>query len=199
MDYSKDLKQYYFPPARPHILELPPFQFIMVDGQGDPGSAPAYQQALQVLYGLSYGLKFANKKTGRDDYKVFPLEGLWWVENNAIDWYNKNSWSWTAMIQQPDFINVEEFKAAQAEAIAKKKDPSFNNARLETYHEGLCVQTMYYGAYADEHPTIMALHQFAADQGYTLHGKHHEIYLGDPRRTAPEKLRTVIRQPIEKR
>ena len=199
MDYAKDFKQFYNPPAKPQIIEVPEIKYIMMDGHGDPNNNPAYQQAVEVLYGLSYALKFANKKTGREDYKVFPLEGLWWALNNELDWFDKNKWFWTAMIRQPDFIGQEEFVAIQAETIAKKKDSTFGIARLESYNEGLCVQTMYFGAYSDEHPTIMALHQYAYDQGYTLRGKHHEIYLGDPRRTAPEKLRTVIRQPIEKR
>jgi hypothetical protein len=198
MDYTKDLKLFYNPPALPHIVEIPDFQFIMVDGQGDPNTAPAYELALQILYGLSYGLKFANKKTGREDYKVMPLEGLWWIDDVYGDWTDKSSWYWTAMIQQPEFIGQDEFIAIQTDMITKKKDAAFSNARLEVYREGLCVQILYYGAYADEHPTIMALHQYAHDQGYTLRGKHHEIYLGDPRRTAPEKLRTVIRQPIER-
>lgn len=199
MDYTKDLKQFYNPPVTTQIIEVPEFKFIMVDGQGDPNTAPAYKQAIEILFSLSYGLKFANKKTGREDYKVMPLEGLWWAANNEVDWYDKNSWHWTAMIHQPDFISQEEFAAIQSETQTKKKETAFGIARFESYNEGLSVQTTYFGAYADEHPTIMALHQYACDQGYTLRGKHHEIYLGDPRRSAPEKLRTIIRQPIEKR
>lgn len=198
MDYTKDLKPYYFPPKKPEIVEIPPFHFLMVDGEGDPNISPAYQKALHVLYGLSFTLKFANKRAGRD-YKVMPLEGLWWKDDPSGDWFDKSSWKWTMMIQQPDFVSAEQLTEAQATLSAKHKEPAYGTARLETYAEGLCVQVMYFGAYNDEHPTIMALHDYAHQQGYSLRGKHHEIYLGDPRKTAPEKLRTVLRQPIEKR
>jgi hypothetical protein len=154
---------------------------------------------MQALYGMSYTLKFASKKEMGIDYTVMALEGLWWADDmEAFTLEAKDTWYWTAMMLQPDHITSEFVEAARAELARKKDVPALPRLRYETFHEGLSAQIMYFGAYADEGPTITRMHAFIQDSGYTLSGKHHEIYIGDPRTAAPEKLKTVIRQPIRK-
>lgn len=172
-------------------------QFLMVNGHGDPNTSVEFQDVMGALYTMAYGLKFALKATGTD-FAVAPPEGLWWMEGTEFDMRDKNKWDWTLMIMVPDAVTPELFERVRAEAQRKKGLPMLARVRLETYHEGLSVQTLYFGPYSDEGPTISAMHQFIAEQGYVLSGKHHEIYLGDVRRTAPEKLKTVIRQPVKK-
>ena len=199
IDYKKKEKQFYLPKRTPEIIEIPKMKFLMVDGQGDPNRSESYQEAIQLLYSLSYTLKFyiKNNRLG-PDYTVLPLEGLWWVDNmEDFKTSSKDEWIWTAMIRQPDFMLNDHLSVALELASKKNDHLNFNRIRLEEYIEGLSVQVLYYGPYADEGPTIEKIHNFAFDQGYQLHGKHHEIYLSDPRRTAPEKLKTVIRQPIK--
>lgn len=170
----------------------------MVDGKGDPNTSQEYQEALGVLYGVSYSIKFNLKKESRVDYKVMPLEGLWWVEGNLnFGMEKKDKWSWTAMIMQPNAVTNNDVIEAKSQLQIKKRPVALPKVRFEAFKEGLAVQIMYFGPYSDEAPTIERLHAFAESEGYSLRGKHHEIYLGDPRRTAPEKLRTIIRQPIE--
>ncbi len=196
-DWKKDLKALYFPPqGKFTVVDVPPLSFLMVDGHGDPNTAPEYVEALQALYSVAYTLKFSLKKQGVE-FPVAPLEGLWWAPDTA-DFVagNKDAWDWTMMILQPDAVTAAVVEQAWAEASRKKGLPALERVRLETYHEGLSVQTLYLGAYADEGPTIASMHRFAEEQGYALRGKHHEIYMGDPRRAAPEKLKTVIRQPV---
>ncbi|MEN6409252.1 MAG: GyrI-like domain-containing protein [Anaerolineaceae bacterium] len=154
--------------------------------------------ALQALYGLSYTLKFQIKKDLELDYTVMGLEGLWWVPDmNDFTVDNKDAWLWTMMIRQPDQVTPEQFERARVDVIKKKGEGSYNQVRLERFEEGLCAQVMHIGPYAAEAPTIQALHAFIAAAGRTRRGKHHEIYLGDPRRTDPAKLRTILRQPAE--
>ncbi len=198
LDLKKQYKTLYAPSAKQFsILDVPPLQYIMVDGHGDPNTSKEYADALQTLYSLSYTLKFHVKKTLERDYAVMGLEGLWWVPDmKEFSITRKNDWDWTAMILQPDFITPELFEEAKRQAVAKGKAPLADKARLETYHEGTCVQIMYFGPYSDEGPTIANLHAHAAQQGYQLSGKHHEIYLTDVRRVAPEKNKTILRQPI---
>lgn len=172
-------------------------QFLMVNGHGDPNTSVEFQDVMSALYTMAYSLKFALKATGTD-FAVAPPEGLWWMEGAEFDLRDKNKWDWTLMIMVPDAVTPELFERVRAEAQRKKGLPMLARVRLETYHEGLSVQTLYFGPYSDEGPTISAMHQFIAEQGYVLSGKHHEIYLGDVRRTAPEKLKTVIRQPVKK-
>ncbi len=199
LDIKKQLKQLYSAPEQaPVIVEVPELEFLMIDGAGDPRSAQAYQDAVSALYGLAYGLKFALKK--RDpaaDYAVAPLEGQWWTEDVAAFSYDdRSNWRWCMMICQP-VAPPPELLAALAEDVARKKGlPAARQVRLARLHEGLAAQIMHVGPYAAEPPTIARLHEFIGAQGYRLVGKHHEIYLGDPSRTAPEKLRTIIRQPI---
>ncbi len=172
-------------------------QFLMIDGAGDPNTAPEYAAAIQALYSVAYTAKFTLKKTRGIDYPVMPLEGLWWAEDMTLFGVDgKDDWQWTMMIMQPDDVTPEVIEAARHEAARKKENPSLAQLRLAPFHEGLAAQILYVGPYASEGPTIAALHAFIKEHGYSLTGKHHEIYLGDPRRTAPERLRTIIRQPI---
>lgn len=199
VDFKKQLKHLYRPPAKNAVaVEVPVMNFLMLDGAGDPNSAPAYGEAVEALYAVAYALKFMIKKGPQAvDYGVLPLEGLWWVEDmRQFSVENKSAWQWTMMIMQPEYVTRELYEAALVQVEAKKKPPALGKMRLESYHEGLSAQIMHSGPYAAEAPTIEKLHQFIADQGYQRRGKHHEIYLGDPRRTAPERLKTVIRQPM---
>ncbi|HOW92496.1 MAG TPA: GyrI-like domain-containing protein [Anaerolineaceae bacterium] len=201
LDLKKQYRHLYSPSAKnPEIIVVPPLIYIMVDGHGDPNTAPEYGEAIQTLYSLSYTLKFHMKKSLGMDYGVMGLEGLWWMPDmTRFKSAPKSEWDWTMMILQPDFITQAFFDEARQLVRAKGKAASVDNARLETYLEGPAVQIMYLGPYADEGPTIASLHQFAIDQGYSLQGKHHEIYLSDPRRVAPEKMKTIIRQPVLKK
>jgi hypothetical protein len=199
IDLVKQLKHLYNPPKNQiTVVDVPAMSFFMVDGQGDPNTAPAYREALEALYAASYTLKFMLKQApdGRD-YRVMPLEGLWWTEGDgSFDFAHKDAWSWTAMIVQPDFITAGQAEEAVAKARAKRDLPGLARIRFERFEEGRAAQILYVGPFADEGPTIARIHAFIAERGGRLTGKHHEIYLSDPRRTAPEKLKTVIRQPF---
>ncbi|MCP4220951.1 MAG: hypothetical protein GY765_40355 [bacterium] len=200
IDFKRTLKEFYRPSAKKFsIVDVPSMQFLMVNGRGDPNTAQEYRDAVQALYPAAFTLKFMSKLELGKDYVVPPLEGLWWAEDMetfaVTD--DKSDWIWTAMIMQPDWITAEMLETAVQKAKKKNGDlPGFAKLRLDSYHEGLAAQIMYTGAYADEGPTIARLHAFIEENGYELSGKHHEIYLSDPRRTAPEKLKTVIRQPM---
>jgi len=201
-DIKKELKHLYRPSkAKFSIVDVPEMRFLMVDGEGDPNTAQAYQEALEALYSVAYTIKFTLKQDPQtEDYVVPPLEGLWWVEDVAqFTMADKDAWSWTMMVVQPEWVTPETVEEARVEAGRKKDLPALSGLRFEPYYEGLAVQILYLGPWADEGPTIARMHTFAEEQGYALQGKHHEIYLSDPRRTAPEKLKTVIRQPIAKR
>ncbi len=193
------IKQFYTPSIKlPQVITIPSFNFLMIDGHGDPNTAPDYSAAVSALYTLSYTLKFDLKKLGgTPDYKVFPLQGLWW-SSNMDDFLtgNKSNWDWTMMIAQPDWVTPEDIERAKVKALAKVTQSVLDRVRFEPFEEDLAVQLMHIGPYSAEAPNIARLHQFSFDQGYKLTGKHHEIYLGDPNRTAPEKLKTIIRQPV---
>lgn len=198
LDLKKEYRYLYNPSSKEcSIVDVPELQFLMVDGAGDPNTSVAYAEAVEALYAMSYTLKFISKQESVN-YTVMPLEGLWWTPNpDEFSMEDKSAWEWTAMMVQPEHITAGLVVAA-ADQVRKKKDPpALDRVRFERYREGLAVQILYFGPYADEAPTIERLHRFATDGGYRLRGKHHEIYLSDPRRTAPEKLRTVIRQPVE--
>ena len=191
----------YRPPAaQPEIIDVPPMQFAMVDGEGDPNTATAYRDAIQALYGISFTLKFMLKKARGADYRVSPLEGLWWAPDlKVFGSAAKGSWRWTAMIRQPDEVTFADFERARVELRRKRPSPAVDLLRLERFDEGQAAQIMHVGPYSAEAPTIERLHAFIHEKGHTFDGrrqKHHEIYLGDPRRAKPEKLRTVIRQPF---
>lgn len=205
IDLTKQFKHLYSPSTKePSIVDVPSFNLLMLDGHGNPNTSPEYVEVLEALYSLAYTMKFAMKKSTGIDFKVMPLEGLWWVQGAQSDQaefvkQDKDSWYWTMMILQPPVVTAEWVETARQQAQAKKDAPTrIAQIRFEKYHEGLSVQLMHLGPYSEEGPNIARMHAFALGQGYHLEGKHHEIYLGDPRRTAPEKLRTVIRQPIAK-
>jgi hypothetical protein len=197
IDFKKELKHLYGPSKKEFtVVDVPAMDFLMVDGHGDPNTAPEYADAVQTLYGVAYKLKFMSKKEEGLDYVVPPLEGLWWVdEMSEFTMKDKSEWDWTMMVMQPEFLTQEMLQKVLGEV---QDLPALSKLRVETYHEGLSVQIMYIGPYADEGPTIARMHTFIEENGYEPAGKHHEIYLSDPRRTAPEKLKTVIRQPIRK-
>ena len=198
LDLRKALKPLLSPsPKQPETITAPPMNYLMIDGHGDPNHAPMYTQAVAALYKLTYTIKFAYKKGQGLDYPVMALEGLWWAEDMtrfSVD--DKSSWLWTMLIMQPDLVTPSDLERAAAEARRKDDQPLLDQVRLERFEEGLCAQIMHLGPYAAEAPTIEALHGYIAESGHTLTGKHHEIYLSDPRRSAPEKMKTIIRQPM---
>ncbi|MHA1906928.1 MAG: GyrI-like domain-containing protein [Candidatus Thorarchaeota archaeon] len=188
IDHKKVFKEFYKPPKKPTTVDVPQFNFIMVDGKGNPNTAQEYADAIGALYGVAYTLKFAMKKTGSVDFTVMPLEGLWWLEGaSELDESRKDDWSWTAMIMQPEQVTKSSVDDAIVQVHEKKNLPSLPKLRFEEYHEGRSVQIMYIGPYSDEAPTIELLHEYAENEGFKLRGKHHEIYLGDPRRTHASK------------
>lgn len=205
-DLRKELGYLYNPSRKDaSIVDVPSMGFLMIDGSGDPNTSQDYQDALQVLYSLSFTLKFMVKKQQGIDYTVMALEGLWWMNEmgnrfGELDFTaDKNRWSWTMMMMQPDFITAEWVQQACAEVARKSNPPALAKVRFESFAEGKAAQIMHIGPYSAEKPTIEKLHHFIAEQGYVPVGKHHEIYLGDPRRAAPDKLKTIIRQPIAKK
>jgi hypothetical protein len=179
-------------------VDVPPLNYLMVDGEGDPNTSQAFQEAVEALYSLSYTLKFSLKKSPRAiDYGVMPLEGLWWADDpRAFHEADKSAWKWTAMIAQPEFIAAMEVDAALKEVRKKKNPAAIDRVRFETLGEGASAQVLHVGPFSAEGPTIQRMHNFIIEAGKQLHGKHHEIYLNDPRRTAPEKLKTILRQPM---
>ncbi len=201
VDLRKEWKELYAPSAKvAGLVTVPPMRFLMIDGQGDPNSSPAYQEALEALYALSYALKFAVKRAEGVDYAVMPLEGLWWAGGPAhfgLD--SRETWLWTAMIMQPEYVTQERVEEALAEVRTKKGLAACDLVRFAWLEEGLAAQIMHVGPYAEEAPTIARLHTYIAEQGCVPRDKHHEIYLSDPRRTAPERIKTVIRQPVARR
>jgi hypothetical protein len=210
LDLRKDLKYLYAPsPKNVGIVQVPRFQFAMLDGQIEAGEGPStsasFQEAMMALYGISYTLKFTAKllKENPIDYPVMALEGLWWIEGGVFDINKKDNWLYTVMMLQPDFITCEMFEAARNQVRKKRgESAALTKMRFEPFEEGLCVQVMHIGPYADEPATVERMKAFAGENGYRdlvgLGGKHHEIYLGDPRRADPTKLKTVLRHPIEK-
>ncbi len=201
IDFRKIMKPLYLPPTgRFTTIDVPPLRYLMINGKGDPGTSANYLSALQALYAVSYALKFMSKALGRD-YAVPPLEGLWWADDmGAFTSGKREDWRWTMMIMVPDWLEEKIVTDAIVAAKAKKGNPAIDQIRLETLVEGLCLQIMHIGSYADEAPVLQHLHhQVMPEGGYEFNGKHHEIYIGDPRKTAPEKLKTVLRQPVVKR
>ena len=201
VDFKKTYKELYNPSKKFVLVDVPPMQFLMVDGHGDPNVAQEAQEALEALYAVAYKLKFYSKKELERDYVVPPLEGLWWAEDmdSFTSGRDKSQWDWTMMIMVPDWVTAEMFTGAIEEVRSGKNPVALDKVRLERYHEGLSVQILHIGSYDDEGPTLAKMHhEFIPGNGYMMHGKHHEIYLSDPRRVAPEKLRTILRQPVGK-
>ena len=210
IDLKKELKYLYQPSAKKvEIVKVPSLQFAMIDGTiekgKEPGNSPAFQEATQALYSVSYTLKFMLKKrkTNAVDYPVMALEGLWWVEDGVFDISVKDNWFYTLMILQPDVITKDVFAEGLSEVKKKKgESPAISKLQLANFEEGLCVQAMHIGPYATEPATVERMRAFALENGYRdnvgPNGKHHEIYLGDPRKADPAKLKTVLRHPLEK-
>jgi len=198
LELRKTMKEFYNPPAGEAILvELPPLKYVMVDGNGEPGGE-SFQQAMSALYNIAYTMKFRSKRLLKKDYDMMAPEGLWWMKGKKIDMTRRDKWLWTLMILVPDFVTPKMFSEAVAEVRSKKNPPGLDRARLETLEEGTCVQIMHIGPYATEPESIAKMDTYAKEHGYKMVGKHHEIYLGDPRRAAPSKLKTVLRHPVAK-
>lgn len=204
IDYKKTQKDLYQPKTTPSIINVPEMTFIKVDGKGDPNTSPEYTAAIELLYGLSYTIKMGNKSVL--EYVVPPLEGFWSVDDDfrgsgaAIT--DKDKFMWTMMIRQPDFVTEDILEAAKATLAKKKPNIDTSKAKLKTITEGLCVQVMHIGSYDDEPATVAELDGFAIENGYAIDiddtRRHHEIYISDPRKVAPEKLKTIIRHPIRR-
>ena len=196
MDFKEEFKHLYNPPpSRVVMVDVPRLQFLMIDGAGDPNTSPDYQDAVQALYSVAYAAKFTLKATV--SYSVPPLEGLWWADDmTQFSVTNKGLWKWTMMIMQPEDLTEGLFRGVLGQVARKKPLPALDRMRLESLHEGLSAQTMHIGPYAAEGPTMERLHGFIREGGYAFRDRHHEIYLSDPRRAAPEKMRTVLRQPV---
>jgi hypothetical protein len=200
-DFKRTMVALYAPSSKAFsIVDVPPMQFLMIDGHGDPNTAPAYQEAVEALYAVAYKVKFISKRKLGRDYVVAPLEGLWWAQDtDAFSARDKGAWDWTMMIMQPEWITSEIVRDAQAQAGKGKDLPGLPRLRLETYHEGLSVQILHIGSYDAEGPTIVRMHsEFMPANRLIPAGKHHEIYLSDPRRVTPGKLKTILRQPVRK-
>jgi hypothetical protein len=198
IDYKRELRELYAPGGEPVILNVPALAYLMIDGHGDPNTAPEYTVAVEALYTVAYAAKFAVKRAPDGiDYGVMPLEGLWWTPDmSKFTTQDKSAWDWTMMIMQPDQVTTVVFEDARTKATKKKSLDAISRVRLERFTEGLAAQIRHVGPYDAEGPTIERLHAFIAEQGYERAGKHHEIYLSDPRRAAPEKMKTILRQPV---
>ncbi len=205
-DYKKEYKEFYMPKDRPAIVTVPPMNYIAVRGKGDPNQEDGeYKRAIGLLYGIAFTIKMSKKGDhqidGYFDYVVPPLEGFWWQDGvECVDYAHKETFNWISVIRLPDFVTRDDFDWAVAEATKKKKE-DFSKVEFFTYEEGLCVQCMHLGAYDDEPATVDKMHAYMTEQGYELditdERMHHEIYLSDARKVAPEKLKTVIRHPVK--
>ncbi len=201
VDLKKELKPLYNPSTKTvTTVDVPEFNFLMIDGVGDPNTSQDYKDVVEALFTVSYTLKFTIKK-GKSaiDYSVMPLEGLWWADDmSSFLEGKKDQWRWTAMIMQPKYVTQTLYEQALSEVKKKKALPALPKLRFEAFHEGLSAQIMHIGPYAAETENIQKIHAYIKQNGYALAGRHHEIYLSDPRRTEPEKLKTVVRQPMKK-
>ena len=206
-DFKKEYRDLYQPKSKPSIVEVPRMRFLAVEGEGDPNEeGGAYKHAIELLYGIAYTLKMSYKTDhaipGFFEYVVPPLEGFWWQPGVAgVDYANKSSFHWMSAIRVPEFVTDAEFAWALEAATAKKR-LDFSPVQLVEIEEGLCVQCMHLGPYDDEPATVAAMHEFAESQGcipdFSDTRRHHEIYLSDPRKAAPEKMKTVVRHPVRK-
>jgi hypothetical protein len=178
-------------------VEVPPTPYLMIDGEGDPNTSPEYKEAVEALFALAYALKFALKKREGLDFTVMPLEGLWSASGGKFDPERKDEFRWTAMIAQPDAVTQELFVETRAEVERKKNLAALPRVRLERYQEGRALQILHVGPYDEEGPKIERLHAQARERGLSPCGRHHEIYLSDPRRTLPSRLKTILRHPVE--
>lgn len=204
LDLRAQLKYLYSPSAKQvQVVDVPALNYLMIDGQIEPGAGPSnspgFQQAMQAVYGVTYTLKFSSRlrKVDPVDYPVMALEGLWWVASGQFSFESKEPWLYTLLVVQPDHIDAAMFADAVRQVRAKRGDtPALSALRLERWEEGKCIQLMHVGPYSAEPEGIARMDAYAQEHGYTLHGKHHEIYMGDPRRAQPEKLKTILRHPV---
>lgn len=199
IDFKKSLDSYRAKRGEFRIVDVPTTQYLMIDGEADPNTSPAYAQALEALYPVAYKMKFVSKRELGRDYVVPPLEGLWWADDMTAftSARDKSQWHWTMMIMTPEWIDEATFESAVIHAGAKTPPVRLDDVRLESLSEGQCVQTLHIGSFDDEGPVLEEMHhEFIPANGLQLSGTHHEIYFSDPRKTAPEKLRTVLRQPV---
>jgi len=198
VDFKRTLTSYRARSGVFDEVEVPELRYLMIDGQGDPNTSPEYTAALEALYPVAYKLKFASRRELGRDYVVPPLEGLWWSDDMAsfTTARDKSRWRWTLMLMVPDWHGRDAFDGAVAAASGKGAPERIGDVRFESLGEGRCVQTLHLGSYDDEGPVLEAMHAHIAASGLRMTGRHHEIYLSDPRRTAPEKLRTILRQPV---
>jgi hypothetical protein len=201
VDLKKELDAYAAKRGQFRVLDVPPMRYLMIDGHGDPNTAPAYAESLEALYPLAYALKFASKRELGRDYVVMPLEGLWTAEN--MDAFttarDKSRWDWTMMIMTPDWIGPDLLEDAREKLTAKGAPVRLDDIRLESLTEGTCVQTLHVGSFDDEAPVLATMHhEFIPAQRLRMTGAHHEIYFSDPRKTAPDKQRTILRQPVRR-
>ena len=207
-DYKKEYKEFYMPPKKPSIVEVPPMNYIAVRGKGNPNDEDGeYKESIGLLYGIAFTIKMSykgeHKIDGYFEYVVPPLEGFWWQNGvDSIDYAHKENFEWISLIRLPDFVTQKDFEWAIAEATKKKKT-DFSKVEFLTYNEGLCVQCMHVGSYDDEPATVATMHEYAVENGYELDitdtRYHHEIYLSDPRKCDANKLKTVVRHPIKKK
>ncbi len=201
IDFKKDFKTLYNAPAKGFaFVDVPALKYLMIDGMGDPNTVPAFQVSIETLFSVAFTMKFSAKKAGvGPEYTVPPLSGLWWCQGmEGFDPDKRELWRWTLMMAQPPHIENEMVLSAVSQLAGKGKQGLWEQIRLETLHEGLSVQTLYIGPYCEEAPTIAAMHRFVMENGYSLRGRHHEIYLSDPRRSTPGKLKTILRHPVSK-
>lgn len=204
-DYKKEYRNLYMPKDKPVLVTVPAMNFIMVDGAGDPNN-PEFQQTVEVLYGVSFTIKMSkmkgNQPEGYFEYVVPPLEGLWWIDGGGFSFEKRDNWKWTLMIRQPEFVTREFSEWACNELENKKRGLSAKEVRFETFDEGLCVQALHIGPYATEPETMAKIDDYikanALKDKVGQGGKHHEIYLSDPRKGNPENMKTVLRHPVEK-
>lgn len=199
IDFKKTLDAYQAKRGRFRIVEVPELQYLMVDGHGAPNTSPAFTEAVQALYPVAYTLKFASKHDLGRDHVVMPLEGLWWADDMAAftTVRDKSRWSWTLMIMVPDWIGQDMFTTAVERVGAKNRPTRLDDVRMESLVEGRCVQTLHVGPFDEEAGVLSTMHdEFIPDNGLRMTGRHHEIYLSDLRRTAPQRLRTILRQPV---
>ena len=199
IDFKRELKEFYGPKAGRLVeVDLPTMNFLMVDGQGDPNTGSQFGPAVEALYAVSYALKFMIKKGEQGlDYGVMPLEALWWADDMSVFTAgDKSSWKWTAMIMQPEPVTAERVARATEQVRNKKNPAALDLVRYEPFTEGRAIQTLHIGPFEDEGPAIAAVHRHIEENGHSLSGKHHEIYLSDIRKAAPAKWKTVIRQPF---
>ena len=196
-DHKREMKELYYPPRSAVVeVDVPTLQFLMVDGTGDPNTAASYSEAVAALYAVSYTVKFAMKRDAGQDYVVMPLEGLWWADDlSSFARNDRRHWQWTMMIMQPVEVSAARIEAAMAAVHDNKRLPGLDRLRFEQFTEGRCAQTLHIGPFSDEAATIQRLHDYIAERS-ALRGRHHEIYLSDIRRAAPERWKTVIRQPM---